>query len=247
MSAECCRDFKMRRADRLFEITQILRRVRRPISAQTIAEGLELTKRTVYRDVSTLMAQGVPIRGEAGIGYVLEDGFDMPPLMLTTDEIDAAVLGAMWVATRGEPELSKAAENLIAKIEAITPARLRPHILAPAMSVRPVPESKKDTASSAMLRRAIQEGRKVTIRYADRHGTETDRTVWPIVLGYRDEGRILAAWCEMREGFRYFRTARMVSANLLPDRYPERPATLKKRWTDAMDKEREQYLDKSRE
>ncbi|MBI1394303.1 MAG: HTH domain-containing protein [Alphaproteobacteria bacterium] len=237
----------MRRADRLFEIIQILRRVRRPISAQTIAGELEVTKRTVYRDISTLLAQGVPIRGEAGVGYVLEDGFDMPPLMLTTDEIDAAVLGAMWVATRGEPELSKAAENLIAKIEAITPARLRAHILEPAMSVRPLSTSDRDIVSSAILRQAIQERRKVKIGYTDRAGKTTDRTIWPVLLGYRDEGRILAAWCEKRSGFRYFRTDRMVFAKVLSERFPERPAVLRRQWEDAMDKERQRYAKKGRD
>jgi predicted DNA-binding transcriptional regulator YafY len=96
----------MRRADRLFQIIQILRRFRKPITAQTIAEELETSKRTVYRDIATLIAQRVPIRGEASLGYVLEKGFDLPPLMLTTEEIEAAVLGAEWVAAFGDPSLA---------------------------------------------------------------------------------------------------------------------------------------------
>lgn len=231
----------MPRADRLFEIVQILRRQRQPISAQKIADELGVSKRSVYRDIAILLAQRVPIRGEAGVGYILEHGFDMPPLMLTTDEVDAAVLGAMWVASRGEPELARAAENLIAKIEAIAPEQLRPHILEPAASVRPPPNAEPDAISSAMLRSAIRSGRKVALAYTDRQGDRTERVVWPVLLGYRDEGRILAAWCELREGFRYFRTDRMASAALLDQRYPERPAVLRKKWRQAMDEERQRY------
>ena len=232
----------MRRADRLFEIIQILRRVRRPVSAQVIADELEVSKRSVYRDIATLTAQRVPIRGEAGIGYVLEEGFDMPPLMLTAEEIDAAVLGALWVSTRAEPELARAAENLIAKIEAITPRPLRRHIAAAAMSVRPVSPASEDKVDAAMLRQAILEGRKVSLGYRDGDGKESKRVVWPVLLGYRDEGRILAAWCELRQGFRYFRTDRMTFAEALEQRYPESRGSLKDRWRKAMDAERESYF-----
>jgi predicted DNA-binding transcriptional regulator YafY len=232
----------MRRADRLFEIIQILRRVRRPVSAQAIADELEVSKRSVYRDIATLTAQRVPIRGEAGVGYVLEEGFDMPPLMLTAEEIDAAVLGALWVSTRAEPELARAAENLIAKIEAITPRPLRRHIAAAAMSVRPVSPASEDKVDAAMLRQAILEGRKVSLGYRDGDGKESKRVVWPVLLGYRDEGRILAAWCELRQGFRYFRTDRMTFAEALDQRYPESRGSLKDRWRKAMDAERESYF-----
>jgi predicted DNA-binding transcriptional regulator YafY len=232
----------MRRADRLFEIIQILRRVRQPVSAQAIADELEVSKRSVYRDIATLTAQRVPIRGEAGVGYVLEEGFDMPPLMLTAEEIDAAVLGALWVSTRAEPELARAAENLIAKIEAITPGPLRRHIAAAAMSVRPVSPASEDKVDAAMLRQAILEGRKVSLGYRDGDGKESKRVVWPVLLGYRDEGRILAAWCELRQGFRYFRTDRMTFAEALDQRYPESCGSLKDRWRKAMDAERESYF-----
>jgi biotin operon repressor len=121
----------MRRADRLFQIIQVLRRARRPLTAEAIAAELETSKRTVYRDIATLMAQRVPIRGEAGIGYVLEGGFDLPPLMLTPDEIEAAVLGAQWVIGWGDPVLARAAQDLLAKIGAAVPERLRPFVHEP--------------------------------------------------------------------------------------------------------------------
>src|SRR5262249_4818163 len=127
----------MRRADRLFQIIQVLRRTRKPLTADAIATELETSKRTIYRDIATLIGQRVPIRGEAGTGYVLEKGFDMPPLMLTPDEIEAAVLGAQWVAGRADPVLAKAALDLIAKIVETIPERLQPLALEPASRASP--------------------------------------------------------------------------------------------------------------
>src|SRR5436305_533241 len=115
----------MRRADRLFQIIQVLRRTRKPLTADAIATELETSKRTIYRDIATLIGQRVPIRGEAGMGYILEKGFDLPPLMLTPDEIEAAVLGAQWVAGHADPALARAAEDLMAKIADTVPERLR--------------------------------------------------------------------------------------------------------------------------
>ncbi len=126
----------MRPADRLFRIIQILRRKRRPTTAHEIAAELETSLRTVYRDIAQLMAERVPIRGEAGIGYVLEGGFDMPPLMLTPDEIEAAMLGAQWVMTRADAVLTRAASDLIAKIGVVIPEHLRPLLMEPALDRR---------------------------------------------------------------------------------------------------------------
>jgi len=231
----------MRRADRLFEIVQILRRSRRPVTAERIAEELETSKRSVYRDITALVAQRVPISGEAGVGYVIDRAFDMPPLMLTPDELDAAVLGATWVASRGEPELARAAQDLLAKIEATVPERLRSQILEPAMSIAPPAEVRAESVSASQLRQAIRSGRKLALSYTDREGAASTRIVWPVVLGYRDSGRILAAWCENRKAFRYFRTDRMLSAELLSEAIPERRALLRARWRTAMDLERARY------
>jgi predicted DNA-binding transcriptional regulator YafY len=234
------RSVGLRKAERLFEIVQLLRRVDGPISAQRIAQELGSSKRSVYRDVSALIAQDVPIRGEAGIGYVLEKGFDMPPLMLTSDELDAAVLGAHWVASRGEPDLAKAALNLLAKIEVVVPERLRGHVLEPTTSIAPVVPA-FEAVNSSLLRNAIRTQRKIALVYEGGPGARTERTVWPILLGYRDAGRILAAWCELRSGFRYFRTDRMISADTLEQRIPENAPALRARWRSAMDQERESY------
>jgi predicted DNA-binding transcriptional regulator YafY len=220
----------MRRADRLFQIIQILRRTRRPITADAIAAELETSKRTVYRDVAALIGQRVPIRGEAGTGYVLEGGFDLPPLMLTQEEVEAAVLGAQFVMRRADPALARAAQDLIAKIGASVPERLRPFVLEPATGMPPGRNPVPDRLDMARVRDAIHGGRKIAIFYTDEEGRETRRTVWPIAVGYHDTVRLLIAWCELRRGFRHFRTDRIIAADFLDDRYPERPASLRAKW-----------------
>src|ERR1700751_5454783 len=130
-------EIAMRRADRLFQIIQALRRSIQPVTASQLAAELEVSQRSVYRDVADLIGQKVPIRGEAGIGYVLDRDFDMPPLMLTPDELEAAVLGAQWVADRGAAVLAGAARDLIVKIAAVVPERLRPFITQPSIGGPP--------------------------------------------------------------------------------------------------------------
>jgi len=220
----------MRRADRLFQIIQILRRSARPITAGDIAGELEVSRRTVYRDIADLIAQRVPIRGEAGLGYVLDGAYDMPPLMLTPDEIEAAVLGAQWVAGRGDPVLAGAARDLIAKIAIAVPERLRPFIAEPAIGTRPAREATPDGIDIAQARSWIRSGRKISITYCDEQGASSRRTIWPVIIGYFDAWRLLAGWCELRQDFRHFRTDRIVAADFLDERYPRRPGDLKLQW-----------------
>jgi predicted DNA-binding transcriptional regulator YafY len=224
----------MRRADRLFQIIQILRRNSRPVTADAIAAELEVSKRSVYRDIADLMGQRVPIRGEAGVGYVLENGFDLPPLMLTADEIEAAVLGAQWVSSRGEPALARAALDLIAKIAAAVPDKLRPYALDPATGAPPTFRKEPDTIDMAQVRMQIHAGRKIALHYRDEAGRESERTIWPIAVGYLDTVRLLIGWCELRNDFRHFRTDRVLAADFLDDRYPERPARLRAKWRTAI-------------
>ena len=224
----------MRRADRLFQIIQVLRRTRRPLTADAIAAELETSKRTIYRDIATLIGQRVPIRGEAGMGYILEKGFDLPPLMLTPDEIEAAVLGAQWVAANADPVLARAAEDLMAKIADTVPERLRPFVLEPA-SRAPRPWSREpDRIDMSRTRSQIHEGRKIMLRYRDEQGRASERMIWPISVGYLEAVRLLAAWCELRSDFRSFRTDRVVEANYLDERYPERRDVLRARWRQSL-------------
>jgi predicted DNA-binding transcriptional regulator YafY len=225
----------MRKADRLFEIIQILRRSKKPVTADAMAAELETSKRSVYRDIAALLAQRVPIRGEAGIGYVLDRGLDMPPLMLTTDEIEAAVLGAQWVINRGDPQLSKAARDLLAKIEASVPERLRPYVEDPSARVVPSWERTPDAIDLGMVRGAIHNARKMKLAYRDAEGRATQRVIWPILLGYYETTRIICAWCETRKDFRSFRSDRIEAAAVLEERYPERPAMLRVKWRKAME------------
>jgi len=230
----------MRRGDRLFEVIEILRRARGPISGHSIGDELGVTKRTVYRDIAALMAQGVPIQGEAGVGYVLEAGFHMPPLMLTSDEIEAAILGAQWVRTRGEPELALAAEKLLTKIKTVSPSRFETSFVEPDVSVAPV-NAPQEALAAAEIRLAIRRRVKIAVTYRDSRDALTDRVIWPILLGYRDAGRIVAAWCEFRNGFRYFRTERIVEGEVLAEKIPRRMDLLRAEWTAAMDAERQRF------
>ena len=230
----------MRRADRLFEIVQLLRRARGPLTGKAIAAELETSRRSVYRDIAALIAQRVPIRGEAGIGYVLERGFDMPPLMLTSDEVEAVVLGAQWVLVHADDGLARAAADVLAKIAAVIPPHLRAAIEDPAVITPPAWRERGDAGVDvARLRAWSLQGRKLTIRYSDADGRESERTVWPFLVGYLDSVRMLIAWCELRGDFRMFRTDRLVAIDFLETRYPEHRATLRRRWLAMMAARRE--------
>ena len=220
----------MRRADRLFQIIQILRRSRRPVTADAIAVELETSRRTIYRDISSLIGQRVPIRGEAGLGYILDSGFDLPPLMLTPDEIEAAVLGAQWVAARGDPVLARASLDLIAKIGQAVPERLRPYVFEPASAPPPSWRVIADRLDMARVRAWIYAGRKIRIVYRDEQDRQTRRVIWPVTIGYLDTVRMLIGFCELRQEFRTFRADRVEDAEFLDDRHPERPAALRARW-----------------
>lgn len=220
----------MRKADRLFQIVQILRRTARPVTADAIAEELETSKRSVYRDIAALMGQRVPIRGEAGLGYVLERGFDLPPLMFTSDEIDAVALGAQWVAGHGDPALARAARDVLAKVASVLPEEMRPFLADPTARTPPAWEQREDRIDAAALRAAIRAARKVALRYTGQSGEETRRTVWPLVIGYLDAARVLIAWCELRGDFRNFRLDRIADAEFLDERIPQDPGTLRRKW-----------------
>ena len=226
----------MRRGDRLFEIIQVLRRASGPLTADAIAAELETSKRTVYRDIATLIGQRVPIRGEAGVGYVLERGFDMPPLMLTADETEAVVLGAQWVLAHADPVLARAATDVLAKIAVVIPEGLRGVIEDPSVITPPDwHDSNDEKIDVARLRAWSQQGRKLGIRYVDEAGCISERTIWPFLIAYLTNMRVMMAWCEWRRDFRMFRTDRLQAVEFLDERYPARRATLRRRWLTTMD------------
>ena len=228
----------MRRADRLFQIIQVLRRSGRPVTAAQLAAELEVSLRSIYRDMADLMAQRVPVRGEAGFGYVLDRDFDMPPLMLTPDEIEAAVLGAQWVAERGDPALARAARDLLSKIAAMLPERLHSFVAEATVGAPRALATACDGLDMAKVRATIRTGRKIHITYRDKAGQVSERTIWPTVVGYTDTVRLIAAWCEAKQAFRHFRADSITAADFLDDRHGLSPSDLRKRWERSLKAER---------
>jgi len=227
----------MRRADRLFQIIQILRRSPRPVTALAIAAELEVSKRTVYRDIADLVAQRVPIDGEAGFGYVLDRSYDMPPLMLTPDEVEAVVLGAQWVTAHADTALANAARDLIAKIELAIPEHLRPFLADPAVAPRQPLWPALDDDLVISLRKSIRDGRKIRLNYRAEDGLTTDRIVWPVTLGYSETHRLLIGWCELRRTFRHFRCDRISNPEILDVPIGLPPGELRRRWRAWRDEE----------
>jgi predicted DNA-binding transcriptional regulator YafY len=211
----------MRRADRLFQIVQLLRR-RRITTAARLAEELEVSERTIYRDIKDLMLSGVPIEGEAGVGYGLPHGFDLPPLMFKEDEIEALVLGARMVKSWSDPALTRAAESALAKIESVIPERLRPRIAESALFAPGFHVPAKATQNLAALRAAVSERRKVALAYQRGDGLASTRVILPLGLFFWGRGWSLAAWCELRGGFRNFRLDRIDSVEVKDERFEPR-------------------------
>ncbi|WP_420606532.1 helix-turn-helix transcriptional regulator [Novosphingopyxis sp.] len=220
----------MRRADRLFQIIQILRRSTRPVTAVALAEELEVSKRTVYRDVADLIGQRVPVEGEAGFGYVLGAGYDMPPLMLTPDEVEAVVLGAQWVANRADKVLANAALDVVAKLAAVLPEHLRIFVAEPSVGAEPSLEVQEEDIDSSMIRSAIRSGEGILMRYRSEAGEETERTIWPVLLGYAETSQLLIAWCELRGDFRHFRIERIMQMETLSEGIGINQRELRRRW-----------------
>jgi predicted DNA-binding transcriptional regulator YafY len=223
----------MSRAQRLLDLLQILRSHRYPVSGALLAGQLGISLRTLYRDIALLQQQGAHIEGEAGVGYVLRPGFLLPPLMFSEEEIQALVLGSRWVADRADSQLGQAARNALAKIAAVLPPELRHECDDGALFVA-LGEQVADTADVALIRESIRRERKLRIEYRDENAAETARIIWPFALGFFDRVRIVAAWCELRQGFRHFRTDRIVALTAPGDRYPERRQSLLKTWRELM-------------
>jgi len=230
----------MRRADRLLQIIQIFRRRRAPVTSTSIAAELEVTQRTVYRDIASLVANGVPIRGEAGVGYVMDEGYDLPPLMFSADELEALMLGARLVSSHGDTTLTRSANDAIAKIASVIPDDLRPVLLDAPLYVPDFGGSIVDTVDIGLIRTAIRKSKKLHIEYSDAKDKPSERTIWPIALAYHQGVRLVVGWCELRSDFRHFRVDRMVTLTRLDKTYPERRDVLFHRWWKA---ENEKYGD----
>jgi predicted DNA-binding transcriptional regulator YafY len=209
----------MRRADRLFRLVQVLR-ARRFATARSLADALEVSERTVYRDVRDLSLSGVPIEGEAGVGYALRRDFDLPPLMFDFEEIEALTAGARMVQAWSSPTLARAAQAALDKIAVALPgdkriAMDRTRLYAPSFHVNPQLGKVLD-----VIREAVVAGRRLAFEYRDGDGTASERSVRPLGLYFWGERWTVAAWCEMREDFRNFRLDRMAQVGV-GKRFPD--------------------------
>lgn len=212
----------MRRADRLFQIIQLLRR-HRVLTAAAIAAELEVSERTVYRDVRDLERSGVPVEGEAGVGYMLRRGFDLPPLMFSEQEIEALVLGTRVVTSWGDPALAKAAGDALARVESALPDRLRARLANTRLYAPGFHVPDHVAAALAAARAAIDAHRKLHLVYVDLEGARTERDVRPLGLFFWGATWSMTGWCELREAFRNFRLDRIASLDALPGRFIDEP------------------------
>ncbi len=196
----------MRRSTRLFEIIQILRAAHGPMTAQALAARLEVSARTVYRDIAALQAMRTPIEGEAGVGYVMRRGYDLPPLNFDAEEVEALRVGLAMLSRTGDSALQQAATRICHKIDAL-------HAPADWLQIStwgaPLDDPARGCVSKSLLRGAIRDERKLRLTYRDDCGVETQRVVRPLALIYFVDSTLLAAWCELRAGFRHFRTDRI--------------------------------------
>ena len=183
----------MSRSIRLLALLQLLRGRRTPITAAAMARELEVSERTVYRDIAALIAEGAPLVGEAGIGYVLKPGLFLPPLMLEDEEIEAVLLGLRYVDQRGDEPLRKAAAKALAKIDAVLSPAARAARDASTILPGPAGRFPPDAVPLPVLRDAIRAQCKLMISYADGGGSSTERTVWPFALAFMDQAWVLAA------------------------------------------------------
>ena len=212
----------MRRADRLFRIVQLLRSGRLT-TARSLAQKLEVSERTIYRDIYELQLSGTPIEGEAGVGYTLRRDFDIPPLMFDRQEITALVLGARMVQAWGGLEMAEAANGALRKIEAVLPVDLRERIdqvqlYAPGYKLRRELRLTLDRLHKAALDRRVLE-----TEYANESGEVTNRRIRPLALCFWGGVWTLIGWCELRHDFRNFRVDRMRSFDVLAENFIQGP------------------------
>ncbi|MEP2640759.1 YafY family protein [Roseobacter sp.] len=217
----------MPRSDRLFEVIQVLRAAKAPMTADDLARRLEVSVRTIYRDIATLQARQTPIEGAPGIGYVMRSGYDLPPLNFDADERDALRVGLAMLARTGDGGLQSAALRIHRKIDAL-------HGSADWMQVAPWGAPPDDTGAvcGAGVRDAIRSAAKLELTYRDESGAQTQRVVRPLALVYHLDCVMLAGFCELRGDFRHFRTDRIEQSTPLEARFTSQVETLRALWWD---------------
>jgi predicted DNA-binding transcriptional regulator YafY len=229
----------MSRTHRLFDIMQVLRRNRYAVSGSKLAREAGVSLRTIYRDIATLQSMGAHIDGEPGIGYVLRPGFLLPPLSFTEEELQALVAGALWVGRQTDDALALAAQDAIAKIGSVLPADMRNKLDDDALYIGRQRRESVPAFNLKLVRVAMREQRKMHIMYTDHNGAVSERTIWPIMLGFVESRRFIAGWCELRGDFRLFRTDRIGKVDFLDDHYSRNRRQLVREWR-AQEKRRQQ-------
>lgn len=223
----------MSRAERLLDLIEEFRRRRRPVSGGDLAQAMGISIRTLYRDIASLRALGADIEGEAGVGYILRSGSLLPPIMFTEEEVDALVLGALWVADKADAPLAEAARKAMARLTAIMPVELVDRVEAKYVVVGQSEHSEQEAIDMAIVRQTIHHEHKLLIHYNDANGKSSERIIWPFMLIYFNGGRLISAWCELRNEIRHFRTDRVKSVSKISSRYPSRRHKLLKLWREA--------------
>src|SRR5215510_6265320 len=213
----------MRRADRLFQIVNVLRRRRGATTATDLAAWLCVSERTVYRDIRDLVLAGTPIDGEAGVGYRIRPGYDLPPLMFDRDEIQALVLGARIVRQFGDATLARASDGILAKVAAIVPKDLAPLLAGTPLFVPSTIGAGKSADALTIAREALIARRKLEVSYAKADGAATKRILRPLGIFFWGRTWTLAAWCELRQDFRNFRLDRIAASTMLDETFADEP------------------------
>jgi predicted DNA-binding transcriptional regulator YafY len=200
------------------------------VTAGALADKLEVTVRTIYRDVAALQGSRVPIEGAPGLGYVLRRGFDLPPLMFTIEETDAIAIGVRLLRRLRDPKLESAAQSVLGKLAAVVPHELQPQLVAAPLYVSDGNAPDVTGVELSQLRSAIREARKVTLSYVDEEGRRTERTIWPIAMAYYVDVTLVGAWCELRNDFRHFRVDRIAASQVLDERFSADSKRLMAKW-----------------
>lgn len=222
-----------KRSERLLELMQALRRRRVPVSGQVLAEEMGVSLRSVYRDIATLKSMGAAIDGEPGLGFQLRAEHFLPPLMFTDEELEALVLGLRGLIYGPDSDMAATARNASSKIAAVLPRARRDEMDSIGLFVIPRSGEAPEDKVLGTLRRALREERQVWLAYRDKADTLSERTIYPVALGYFDHHQTLVAWCTLRQDYRSFRIDGMASVDLLEVSLPEPRRTLFHRWSTA--------------
>lgn len=220
----------MNRSTRMFEIIQLLRSARRSMTAQDLADELEVTKRTIYRDIVALQSMRVPIDGEAGVGYLMRPGFDLPPLMFTAEEVEAIAVGLSLLGRTGDASLQSVAQSVVRKISDVLPAENPYGLISQSVFTSSWHNIPKSDVDPAMLRKSVREQEVINIHYLDVKGAGTQRQILPLAILYYVDSLVLAAWCELRNDYRHFRVDRINECTATGIYFIDRGGELRDKW-----------------